>query len=260
MTPSVIHENKDYLIINKPAGLVVHSDGRTEEKTLVDWILEHYPEIEGVGEDMVARVGEKEVVLKRPGIVHRLDRETSGVMLVAKTQEAFDFLKSRFKDRSISKTYLGIVYGHPKENKGVVNAPMGRSQRDFRRYTAGRGVRGEAREAVTEYTVLERFQTSDDDRDKYSLIEFSPKTGRTHQIRVHAKYMNHPIVCDSSYGTKKFIYAEKSKICPLGLTRHALHAHALSFEDNNGERVTYSASVPEDFRYVLDIVAPKYPS
>lgn len=241
MTPEIIFENQDYLVINKPAGLVVHSDGKTQEATLVDFILENYPEIESVGEPLVlVGKGGEEVVINRPGIVHRLDRETSGVMIVAKTQESFEFFKEAFKNRDISKTYSAIVWGHVKEDEDTIDAPIARSKSDFRKWSAQRGRRGQERSAVTDYKVLARFVEGG---EKFTLLELSPKTGRTHQIRVHMKYFNHPIICDS-------LYAEgKPKV--LGFDRTALHSRKVSFTDPSGEEKTFEAPYPDDFLEVL---------
>lgn len=237
MNPEILFENDDYLVINKPAGLVVHADGKTKERTLVDWIMEEYPEIENVGEPLIisGKEGIHEVI-KRPGIVHRLDRETSGIMVIVKTPESFEFFKSAFKDRDISKTYNAIVWGHVKEDEGVIDAAIARSKSDFRKWSAQRGARGTKRMAVTEYNVLSRFI---DGKEKFSLLELKPRTGRTHQIRVHMKYMNHPIICDS-------LYAEgKPKV--LGFNRTALHSRKIEFTDPGGQSQSFEAPYPDDF-------------
>ena len=146
--PLVIYEDDDVVAVNKPAGLVVHPDGKTNERTLVDWIREHYPETKDVGEP--ARLSDGSVVA-RPGIVHRLDRDTSGVLLIAKNTPAFLFLKEQFQERRIKKTYLALVYGALARKEGIVDAPIGKSGKDFRKWSAEKGARGTHREAVTEY-------------------------------------------------------------------------------------------------------------
>ena len=237
MTPEIIFENDQFLVINKPAGLVVHSDGKTVEKTLADWVIEHYPEVENVGEPLVLTgKGDVAIVIKRPGIVHRLDRETSGVMIVTKTPEAFEYFKNAFKDREVSKTYNAFVFGHVKADVGTIDAAIGRSSSDFRKWSAQRGARGQKREAVTDYKVLARFE---DDGEKWSFLELCPKTGRTHQLRVHLKYLNHPIVGDELYGGK--VYQG------LGFTRTALHSRKIEFIDPDGEPRAFEASYPDDF-------------
>jgi 23S rRNA pseudouridine1911/1915/1917 synthase len=229
----ILLENNDLLVVNKPAGLVVHGDGKTDEPTLVDWIIKNYPEIKGVGEPMV--VDGK--TLDRPGIVHRLDRETSGVMIIVKNQKAFEFFKQQFKDHKIQKEYNAFVWGHFKESSGVVNIPIGRSSRDFRRWQAGRGIRGEERDAVTRFEVVSSF--TNEENENFSFMRLFPKTGRTHQLRVHMKYLQKPIVSDS-------LYAE-SKPKALGFDRVALHARVISFTDLDGQEITVEAPYPVDF-------------
>lgn len=245
----VIFENENYLIINKPSGLVVHSDGKTDESSVVTWLQEHYPEITGVGENMFITNSEgNEIEIQRPGIVHRIDRDTSGCLVIAKTQNSFEHLKEQFKDKTVKKTYRAIVYGSVKNDSGSINEPIGKSRKDFRMKMAGSHARGALREAVTEYTVLSRYEdvTQKDKQGqhpKYTLLELSPKTGRTHQIRVHLKHINYPIVSDS-------LYAGKRKP-ELGLTRTALHAYALSFTDINGEKISVECEIPKDMNTAL---------
>jgi len=231
-----IYENEEVLALNKPTGLVVHSDGKTDERTLTDWIIENYPEISGVGESAI--YDGKEIA--RPGIVHRIDRDTSGVIVIAKTQESFLNLKKQFQEREISKTYNAFVYGALKEDDGTIDRPIGKSKSDFRKWSAQRGARGELREAITDYKVLNKNKD-------FSYVEVSPKTGRTHQIRVHFKAINHPVVCDK-------LYAPKRK-CELGFERLALHARTLSFQLQGGETVTVEADLPEDFKQALETIA-----
>ena len=230
----ILFENENILAINKPSGLVVHSDGRTKEESVSSWLLEKYPEIKNVGEPWTSPSGE---VIYRPGIVHRLDRDTSGVLVIAKNQESFLNLKSQFQDREIKKTYNAFVYGEMKELEGVIDRSIGRSKSDFRKWSAQRGARGEMREAVTEYKVLSTCQ-------EVSFVEVYPKTGRTHQIRVHFKAINHPVVCDS-------LYAE-NKSSLLGFDRLALHARKIEISDINGDILSIEASLPTDFVSALD--------
>ncbi len=236
MEPTVLYEDNEVIAVNKPAGLVVHSDGKTKEKTLVDWLMQFYPEVKDVGEPGKTSTGE---MVPRPGIVHRLDRETSGVMLVAKTEESFQSLKKQFQNHQIKKVYKAFVVGEVKNDEGVVNRPISRSGKDFRMWTAQRGGRGEEREAVTEYKVLNR-------RDGYSLVEVRPKTGRTHQIRVHFKAINYPLVADILYG--------KGRENSLGFERLALHSKEVTFSSLNGELRTVSAPYPEDFERAATIL------
>lgn len=266
MKIKILYEDKDILVIDKPPGIMVHPDGRSRDpsnklragKTITDWVIKNYPKLKGVGEPVT--FDDKEI--DRPGIVHRLDKETSGVLIVVKNKQAFAHYKKQFMERVIKKTYVAIVSGWVKNDHGVINKPIGRSPSDFRRRLAGRGARGEMREAVTEYKILKRFEASAcqnfssssrlgiQDRShadknfnkpslkKFSLVEIKPKTGRTHQIRVHMKYLNHPVVCDSLYDPKGF--------CPKGLERLALHAKSIEFKDLKGKTIKVESPVPKE--------------
>ncbi len=248
MNIEVLFENENFIIINKPAGLIVHSDGKTEERTVVDWILEKYSEINGVGENMFVKNNDgHEIEINRPGIVHRIDRDTSGCLAIAKNKESFGYLKQQFKDRKVKKVYYALVYGWPKKSE-IINAPIGRSNRDFRMKQAGSHARGELRDAETKYRVLEYFEDyNKKDKqggfEKYALVECSPKTGRTHQIRVHLKFINHPIVADS-------LYSKKQKEL-LGLTRTALHAYSIMFYDKDNREIFSRSKIPNDINKAL---------
>ncbi|KKP80728.1 MAG: Pseudouridine synthase, RluA family [Parcubacteria group bacterium GW2011_GWB1_35_5] len=225
MKIKIIYEDEYILALDKPSGLLVHTDGRSKEKTLVDWINENYPKLKEVGEEQTLQNGEK---IQRPGIVHRLDRDTSGIIIVAKTKETYQFLKEQFQDRKVQKIYNAVVWGNfsPDKIEGVIEKPIGRSASDFRKWSAEYGAKGELREAVTEYKVL--VQNKD-----FSFLEVRPKTGRTHQIRVHLKSISHPVVCDKLYGSKKsnelqeMSYDKKEN---LGFDRLALHALSIKLE------------------------------
>ncbi len=230
----ILYEDEDVLAVEKPSGLMVHPDGRSSEPAVTDWVLKHYPELKGVGEPVT--FGEEEI--DRPGIVHRLDRETSGVLLIMKNPKAFAYFKKQFMERKIKKRYAAIVYGHVKSDRGKVDKPIGRSPSDFRRKLAGRGAKGELREAVTEYSVLKRFE--DKAGGKYSFLEVRPRTGRTHQIRVHMKFLNHPVVCDSLYASKN--------ACPSELGRLALHAESIEFKTPHGKTVKVESPLPAEFK------------
>ena len=207
---------------------MVHSDG-SKKKTLVDELLNMYPNIQEVGEEQTLRNGD---IIKRPGIVHRLDTDTSGVLLVAKTQEGFEHLKKQFQERTIQKTYHTFVYNHFNETQGVVDRPIGKSRKDFRLWSAQRGARGKMREAITEYTVLTTTK-------EVSFLEVLLHTGRTHQIRVHMKAINHPVVADSLYAPNHTPL--------LGFKRLALHARSITFKTLKGEEKEVIAPYPEDF-------------
>lgn len=253
MRIKVLYEDSNILAIDKPSGISVHGDGKSKEKTITDWVLKNYPKMKNVGEPM----GE----IDRPGIVHRLDRETSGVMLLAKNQKAHEFLKKQFAEREIKKTYIAIVNGWVKLDRGVINKPIGRSPSDFRRRLSGRGARGEMREAITEYKVLKRLrllinpdeklmnsdisvnQKKISDIGSFTYLEVKPKTGRTHQIRVHMKFLNHPVACDSLYNPKG--------ICPKSISRLALHAKSIEFKDLKGKTVKVESPIPLEFKKML---------
>ena len=261
LIPQILREDKYFLIINKPAGLVVHPDGKTIEPTLCDWIVQNYPKIVGVGEPSMGPNG---VLLDRPGIVHRLDRETSGVLVIAKTQESFEFLKKSFQTRDVQKTYNTFVWGLVKEDKGSIDRPIGRSKTDFKKWSAERFARGDLRPATTEYKVLQRksfvegeekgggeetvkLSSKDSKNSKiplnFTFVEAYPKTGRTHQIRVHFKAINHPVVGDALYAP--------NHPQMLGFKRLALHSRHISFTSLDGKRVEVEAPLPEDFRGAL---------
>lgn len=233
MEPTVLFETDHELVIDKPSGLLVHGDGRTQESTVVDWLLVRNPEIADVGESWEKDDG---TVIPRPGIVHRLDRDTSGVMVIAKTEEAFQNLKQQFQDRTVEKMYNCFVYGKMPEQSGTIDRPIGKSSKDIRLWSAQRGARGKMRDAITEYRVLEELPEA-------SFLEVNLKTGRTHQIRVHMKAVHHPVVCDE-------LYAPKQK-CILGFNRLALHARRLDFVGVSGEAISTEAPLPTMFTRAL---------
>jgi 23S rRNA pseudouridine1911/1915/1917 synthase len=241
----ILFENEDLVAINKPAGIMVHGDGKSPEYTIADWMLETYPASRNVGEPIMLRTvvsgpNSSTSVIMRPGIVHRLDKDTSGVMLLAKTQQGFEHLKQQFKDRTISKTYRAFVYNNIKEDALKVALSIGRSSKDVRRWSAGKDARGELRDALTNFTVLGRGQT---EGEHVTFIQADPKTGRTHQIRVHAKAIDRPLVGDA-------LYAPGRKTV-LGFKRLALHAAKIAFNDLTGERIEVEAPYPEDFAQAI---------
>src|SRR3989344_5198754 len=240
MKIKVLYEDSNILAIDKPSGILVHPDQRSKEKTILDLFSKKYPKLE---------------------IVHRLDKETSGVMLLAKNKKAHEFLKKQFMDRTVKKIYIAIVSGFVKNDRGTINKPIGRSPADFRRYSATRGARGEMREAVTQYKVLKRFRAScvqnfsrftlkGSDTDKnfehttpFTYLEVRPKTGRTHQIRVHMKYLNHPVVCDSLYNP--------NGLCPKNISRLALHAKSIEFRNLSGKIIKVESPLPKEFNSLI---------
>lgn len=237
---TILYEDKNMVVINKPSGLIVHPDGKREEESVVDWVLKHYPKAEKVGEPLLLSNGG---VMYRPGIVHRLDKETSGALLVAKNQDTYLYLKQLFQERDIAKQYHVFVYGTVKLDRGNIDRPIGKSKSDFRRWSAQRGARGEMRESITDFTVLTRGKDA-------TFLEARPRTGRTHQIRVHFKAINHPVVADQLYAPNH---------APLfGFKRLALHAYAVEFKTLEGETMKIVAPYPKDFqKAVKEIEKPQ---
>ncbi len=237
----VLYEDSNILVIDKPSGISVHGDGRSTDKTITDWVLENYPKMKNVGETQTFEHKGVKIEVKRPGIVHRLDRETSGVMILAKNNKSYEALKAQFANREVRKTYVAIVSGHVRHDRGIINKPIGRSPNDFRRYSASRGARGEMRDALTEYKVLKRFEVN---HFKFTYVEVRPKTGRTHQIRVHMKFLDHPIVCDSLYNP------DGPSI--KGISRMALHAKSIEFKDMKGKVIKVESALPLVFKKVVE--------
>ena len=238
---NILAETPDYLVINKPSGLVVHADGRSNEYTLVNWIQETYPETSGVGEMMIIEHKGEQITIERPGIVHRLDRETSGVMVIAKTQTMYECLKQQFANHTISKKYTALIAGWPKATRGIIDVPIGRSTTDIRKWTADRSARGKLRDAVTRYVVTNQY--SDHDEKRFARVDLYPETGRTHQLRVHMKHLGYPIIGDELYGAHTVGIG--------GAERCMLHALQLQFTDLNNQVITTIAPLPADFRTVI---------
>lgn len=234
----IIYSDKNIIVINKPAGLKVHpstsSRQAPENCTLVNGLLFRFPEIKNITD------GSKDSEL-RPGIVHRLDRDTSGVMVVARNQAAFDELKKLFQNREVKKEYLAVVFGKFKNKKGVIEKPIARSKSYKKQTIAGARTRTKIRLAVTEYEVLKEYAD-------YSLVAARPKTGRTHQIRVHLSSLGHPIVGDEKYNLKKFkIHAKPD--------RQLLHAKKIRFS-LLGKEYSFQAPLTDDFTKFLEGLIP----
>jgi len=242
MEIKVLYEDEYVLALEKPSGILVHSDGRNKEETLVDWINKNYPGLSDVGEHQTLQNGQ---IIKRPGIVHRLDKDTSGVILVGKTKEAHQFLKEQFQNRKVEKIYNAIVWGNFLSDKkeGVIDKPIGRSSSDFRKWSAEYGAKGEMREAETHYKVLAQGEI---DGERVAYLEVKPKTGRTHQIRVHLKSISHPVAGDKLYGP-----TSRNKEDNIGFDRLALHAFSIKFELPNHTHITVESPLPEGFSLIL---------
>ena len=223
----IVYQDENFFAVNKPSGIAVHKTGPNDPNlTLVDLILEKFPEVERVGEDPL-----------RPGIVHRLDKETSGLMLVARNQESFNYLKNLFQKRLIRKTYLALTYGKPEDKSGTIDLPLGKI--GTKQTTIIKGKKElKKREAVTEYKIIREFTD-------YSLLEIYPKTGRTHQVRTHLNSIGHPVVCDPIYGGRK-------KYCPPELGRLFLHAQKLEFTSPSGQRLHLEVELPNELTSFLN--------
>jgi 23S rRNA pseudouridine1911/1915/1917 synthase len=233
LVPDIIEQTDDYVVIVKPAGLLVHpADSSPDEPTLVDWLVEKFPQIKTVGDEPELR----------PGIVHRLDREASGLMVIALNQKTLDALKMQFQDRTIEKEYLVLVHGKMLREFGEINLPIGRMSRGGR-MAAHSSNYEEGSEARTEYFVEKRFSTT-------TLLRVHIHTGRTHQIRVHMFSLQHPVVGDTLYPLKKFGKTKMGKAFPLP-PRLCLHAARLVFTDKTGARKEFLAELPPDFANYL---------
>ena len=221
----IIYEDDDIAVINKPQGLTVHPAPGNYNDTLVNALLARLSSLSAINGAL------------RPGIVHRLDKNTSGVMVVAKNDKAHLSLSRQIADRTVTKIYMAIVDGHLKESEGRIDAPIGRSPRD-RKLMA---VVPDGRHAVTDYTVIERL-------DRHDLVKFHILTGRTHQIRVHAKYIGHSVTGDEQYGRGQ-VY---------GTTGQLLHSWSLTFvHPTTGNEMTFTAPLPAIFEKVLGVLRSK---
>lgn len=221
MDVPILYEDADIVAVAKPAGVLTHSNGKSDVATMEDWFKTKYPQ--------------------GAGYVHRLDRDTSGVLVFAKNTPAYEFLRKSFHDREVQKTYLAFVYGVPKEKKGVIDFDIGRSRKDFRLRSAQPKAKGRLRASITKYEVL-------GESDGHAMLKVNPETGRTHQIRVHLKAIHHPIVGDSLYAP--------NHPPALGISRLGLHAYALNLPLLGGVNILITAPIPSDlapaFKYFPD--------
>ena len=222
----IIFQDENMIVVDKPAGLQVHPSTKNESNTLVHGLLYKFPEIGNVGDAPETR----------PGIVHRLDRGTSGVLIVARNQKTFLSLKQKFKNREMKKKYWAVTYGAP-EKSGIIDAPLARAAHYKKQIVASGKTKTKIRAAVTEFITLEKSE-------KYALLEVSPRTGRTHQIRVHLTSIGHPIVGDEKYAQKKFSNEETAP-------RLFLHALTLEFE-HDGQKYKFASPAPADFQDFLE--------
>jgi len=234
MDIKIIYEDKDLLVVDKPAGMVVFCEAPAEalakagQVYLIDELIKQKPELKNAGE------------APRYGIAHRLDKDTSGILLVAKTTEALIFLQKQFKNREVEKKYVCLVEGAGIEDKGEIKTLIARAKGDPRKQRVYSAVNApkSAREAITEYKVLERFKD-------YTLLEVEIKTGRRHQIRCHFSYLKHPIAGDK-------LYSFKNSKTPEGLTRQFLHAQKLKIQLPSGETREFLSDLPEDLQKIIN--------
>ena len=222
----IVYEDSDLAVINKPQGMTVHPANNVYEGTLVNALLYHVKDLSGINGVL------------RPGIVHRLDKDTSGLLVIAKNDKAHVELQRQIQDKQCRRIYVALLEGVLKTDSGSVDKPIGRSHTDRKKMD----IVPDGRSALTFYTVLERFTN-------YTLVQFELKTGRTHQIRVHAKYLGHPVVGDKTYGYAK---------CRFNLDGQLLHAQTLMFtHPTTGEEMSFSAPIPSYFNKVLTTLRNK---
>ncbi|HXS14887.1 MAG TPA: RluA family pseudouridine synthase [Candidatus Saccharimonadales bacterium] len=246
----VIYEDQQLLVVNKPAGVIVNrADTTRGEVTLQDMVDEYFHRPPKLTNRLIEqkREGEyppvEEVFLDRSGIVHRLDKETSGIILVAKNPQSFGELQRQFKERIVHKVYAALAHGKIVPSEGEINVPVGRLEYNRKRF----GVVAGGRESVTHYKVLREY-ISPKDKEVLSLVELYPKTGRTHQIRVHLQYIHHPIFSDEFYSGRKVARNDR-KFLP----RVFLHAAEISFlHPTSGKELHFTADLPEELQNVLD--------
>ncbi len=240
----IISDNKDYLVLNKESGVIIHPGSGIKEKTLIEEIVEKYPEIKNVGDDV-----------KRPGIVQRLDKEASGLMVIAKNTTFFEYLKKQFQDRKVKKEYTALVYGQIAKEKDIIDFPIKRASSGHKMAAMPKTNVGSpqnarsrgnlvaslrAKDAITEFSIIKRYIN-------YTLLKITIETGRTHQIRVHMLAYGHPLVGDHLYSTKKTRIKNKK----INLGRIFLNATKLSFKDRNNKTQSFSIDLPENLEKTL---------
>lgn len=221
---NIIYEDEDIIVVNKPKGMVVHPAPGSPNNTLVNALLNYTDKLSDINGKI------------RPGIVHRLDKDTSGVLVVAKNNEAHMDIAKQLKERTVKRIYIALAHGIFGKDEGIIDAPIGRNPRNRLKMAV---TNINSKEAITKYKVLERF-------DKYTLVELSLYTGRTHQIRVHLSYINHPVVGDSLYTNRKNEFGIKSQM---------LHAQKIGFKiPSTGEYMEFEAEPLEEFTKVIEIL------
>jgi 23S rRNA pseudouridine1911/1915/1917 synthase len=225
LIPEIIFEDAQLVVVNKPSGMIVYPDGKHDYPALSHWLEKRYPSKDP----------------ENPGFhfVHRIDRETSGVLVVTKDAKTHEFLKEQFAEREVQKTYRAFVLGNLKDERGMINKPIGSSRGGVGPRSA-KQPKGTMREALTIYKTLDRSPSEVGVGSRVTYVEVYPKTGRTHQIRVHFSAIGHPIIADVLYGAKGGTRL-------LGFNRLALHALSILITHPNGQNMTFSAPLPPDF-------------
>ncbi|MFH0873859.1 MAG: RluA family pseudouridine synthase [Candidatus Komeilibacteria bacterium] len=228
LVPTIVYQDDHYLVLDKPAGLLVHPTERGEEHTVISWLVEHFPRVTEFGDPL------------RPGLVHRLDRDVSGLIAIALDEPSYFHLKEQFRDRTIDKHYTGLVYGVISNDEGTISTPLERDKKTGK--TKAQSVllkQDQAHEAITHYEVIKRFHN-------FTLLDIKLVTGRTHQIRAHLHSIGHSLVGDSLYGTRDL----KNKKLP-SLPRPFLHASSLSFQSITGEMIDCHSELPSELNNLL---------
>ncbi|MDD3101691.1 MAG: RNA pseudouridine synthase [Patescibacteria group bacterium] len=222
LKPNIIFKDKDYLIIEKPSGLLVHPTKHQKENTLANWLIENYPEIKDINES------------ERPGIVHRLDQNVSGLMIIARNQKSFEYFIDQFKNSRVKKEYLALVCGRPSQKKGTIELPIGRTKKGKLVVVQSKKNIKISKPAITEYEVVQEFP-------KFTLLKLRPFTGRTHQIRLHLQSIGCPIVGDKQHSKAK-----------TDLDRIFLHAGYLGFYDLNNQWQEFKSDLPKELKDFLN--------
>ncbi len=236
----IIKKTKDYVVIEKPAGLIIHGTKDIQEYSLVDYLKKKYPQIKEVGDDSPLHLGKGGGGLEfRPGIMHRLDKNVSGLLVVALDQKMFENLKFQFQNRTVIKKYFALVHGKMENKTGQIDFPIERSRRSGKMVAKPKHLN--AKEALTLWDIKKEF-------DHYTLLDVQIKTGRNHQIRAHMQSINHPVVGDDLYNVK----GQKDK---LNLDRIFLHAYHLEFKDLNNEVQKFEIKLPQELGEVISLLA-----
>lgn len=244
MNIKIIFEDDDFIVIEKPSGIVVNKAESAKDETVQDW-AEKKLQIQN-SEFRIQNEAQslEEEFVSRGGVVHRLDKETSGILLIAKNPKSFENLKNQFKNRQIEKEYIALSHGEIKPKEGIIDAPVGRLPYNRTRF----GVLAGGRDAVTKYKVITIYRLPSTN-EMLTYLELFPKSGRTHQIRVHLKHINHPIFADPLYAGRKVSRNDRKY-----LPRLFLHASKITFKNMKDESVTFESALPQDLKNFLNVL------